>query len=223
LEVLNSFQKEILKLMENMEGMENFYFTGGSALAYFYLKHRKSNDLDFFTSEENVIVPFSYHLEKKLTERGYKVERKRHFFSFVEVFISKEENFTLLHLGCDSPYRLEKLRKFDEFPKLKVDSLEDISANKLLSLFGRATLRDFIDVYFLINKNYFSPNDLIEKAKIKDPGFDIYWLGVALERINLFKREDVDWLLLIEKIEFDNMVDFFNQWRIEIAEELKGG
>ena len=32
----------------------------------------------------------------------------------------------------------------------------DIASNKLLALFGRATLRDFVDVYFLTQKKYFS-------------------------------------------------------------------
>jgi len=54
-----------------------------------------------------------------------------------------------------------------------VDSLVDIASNKLLALFGRATLRDFIDIYFLIKKGFFTGEELIEKAKKKDPGFDL--------------------------------------------------
>ena len=31
---------------------DNFYLTGGTALAVFYLKHRYSEDLDFFSEKE---------------------------------------------------------------------------------------------------------------------------------------------------------------------------
>ncbi|HVF69093.1 MAG TPA: nucleotidyl transferase AbiEii/AbiGii toxin family protein, partial [Xanthomonadales bacterium] len=31
---------------------DNFYFTGGTALSYLYLKHRHSEDLDFFSENK---------------------------------------------------------------------------------------------------------------------------------------------------------------------------
>jgi len=34
-----------------------FYLTGGTALAEFYLAHRKSFDLDIFTTEKGIIIP----------------------------------------------------------------------------------------------------------------------------------------------------------------------
>jgi hypothetical protein len=91
---------------------------------------------------------------------------------------------------------------------------------ELWALFGRATLRDFVDIYFLVNKTKFLPEGLTGKAKIKDPGFDLYWLGVALERINTFKDDSPEMLLLVERADFKEMSDFFNQWRKKITKEL---
>jgi len=49
LEILTNLQIEILKIVSNLPDKEAFYLTGGTALSAFFLKHRKSHDLDFFT------------------------------------------------------------------------------------------------------------------------------------------------------------------------------
>ena len=106
-----------------------------------------------------------------------------------------------------------------EYPGLKIDSLIDLASNKTLALFGRATLRDFIDLYFL-NKEAFSQEKLIALAKKKDPGFDLYWFGVALERINSFSKETADMHLLLKPVKIEELKNFFQQWRKEIIKEL---
>jgi predicted nucleotidyltransferase component of viral defense system len=218
--MLSKIQRRILGIFPNISDNEYFYLTGGTALSYFYLKHRKSNDLDFFTTTEEIILPFSYRLEEILKEKGVIVQRQRGLHSFVELLVEEDGDKTIIHLAYDSPFRFENLKEFSEFPKLKVDSLINISVNKLLALFGRASLRDFIDIYFLIKKKMITKEELLSKAKIKDPGFDVYWLGIALERINTFDKDSPDMLLLLEKIDFNEFIDFFNQWRKEIAENL---
>ena len=46
-------QKLIFDQIKNNQYLtDNFYFTGGTALSYFYLNHRYSEDMDFF-SEKN--------------------------------------------------------------------------------------------------------------------------------------------------------------------------
>lgn len=218
--VINRIQKEILLSFGDVLESEQFYLTGGTALSEFYLKHRKSNDLDFFTSTEELIIPYSYRLEGFLKNKGMSVQRQRGFRSFVEVVVSWTGESTVIHLALETPFRFEPTKLFPEYPKLRVDNLVDIASNKLLALFGRATLRDFIDVYFLINKGYFSPEELIAKAKEKDLGFDLYWLGVALERIKTFKDNSPEMILLLEPFNFNDLLVFFNEWREKIAKEL---
>lgn len=222
LPVLNSLQEDILNMFSSICDSENFYFTGGSALAHFYLKHRKSNDLDFFTSTEELIVPFSFALQKTLDEKSVKLERKRAFKSFVEIEAERRGEYTLIHICCDSPYRLGDIKKFSQYPNLNVDNLDDIAANKILALFSRATFRDFVDIYFLVKKKYFNENDLIEKAQKKDPGFDVYWLGVALGRMENFSKDIEDLHLLIETCDLEEMRSFFRDWQRQIRDNLKG-
>lgn len=221
MEILTNLEKKILNLFSSLSDKDVFYLTGGTALSAFFLKHRKSHDLDFFTNIEELILPFSQKLETALKNENLEVERLRGFHSFVELSVSSPEDSTIIHFALDSPFRFEQPSNSKEFPGLKIDSLIDISTNKLLALFGRAALRDFIDVYFLI-KEKFSKNELIEKSVQKDPGFDLYWLGVAMERINNFADNTSDLHLLIRPCTMPELKEFFNNWRKEIAKEITG-
>jgi len=219
LEILTKLQKKILNLFRILPDSEAFYLTGGTALSAFFLKHRKSNDLDFFTSVEDLIVPLSQKLDSLLQKEDLIIERLRGFHSFVELSASSPRESTIIHLALDSPFRFQQPSESKEFPGLKVDSLIDIASNKLLALFGRAALRDFIDIYFLIKK-HFKKDELIEKATQKDPGFDLYWLGVATEKIDDFSDDSPDMHLLTHPCTMDELKEFFSIWRKEIIEEI---
>lgn len=220
LEILERIQKDILIHLKELPEIESFYLTGGTALSAFYLGHRKSNDLDFFTSTEELILPFSFKIEEDLKRKDFKIERARGFRSFIELIVSSLKESTVIHIALDSPFRFEQPKDSEGFPGLKIDSLIDIATNKLLTLFGRATLRDFVDVYFLI-KEKFTKAELIGKARIKDPGFDIYWLGVAFERVNEFSADSPEMLLLMKPCDIKELRGFFNEWRKEIYREIR--
>lgn len=219
MEILTNLQKKILNLVSNLPDKEAFYLTGGTALSAFYLKHRKSNDLDFFTNVEELILPFTQRLEICLKRENLETEKLRGFHSFVELSVSSTESSTILHFALDSPFRFEEPLSAIEFPELKIDTLIDIATNKLLALFGRAELRDFIDIYFL-TKERFSKDELVKKVRQKDPGFDLYWLGVAMERINNFPDDSPDMYLLIHPCTMNELKKFFCIWRKDIKKEL---
>lgn len=219
MEILTDLQRKILFQFSGLPDQEAFYLTGGTALSAIFLKHRRSHDLDFFTPIEELIQPHSQKLEESLVKEGLKVDRLRAFQSFTELSVSSENDFTMVHFALDSPFRFEEPSKVDEIFGVKVDSLIDIATNKVLALFGRAELRDFIDVYFL-TKEHFSKIELIEKASQKDPGFDLYWFGIALERLNDFTDDATDLLLLVRQCSMTELKEFFGQWRKDIAREI---
>ena len=49
--LLTLFQQQIIAAISKSQLQDHFYFTGGTALAVFYLHHRYSLDLDFFTAD----------------------------------------------------------------------------------------------------------------------------------------------------------------------------
>lgn len=220
MEILTNLQRKILLKFSEIPDKEAFCLTGGTALSAIFLKHRRSNDLDFFTNIEELILPLSQKLEASLIKEGFKVERLRGFHSFVELSVSSENDSTVVHFALDSPFRFEQPSDFNEIPGVKVDSLIDIATNKLLALFGRAELRDFIDIYFLLLKEHFNKTELIKKAAQKDPGFDLYWLGIAMERINNFTDDSPDLHLLTRPCSMSDLKEFFTTWRKDILKEI---
>jgi predicted nucleotidyltransferase component of viral defense system len=222
LEILDKIQRDILLRFCEVPEVENFYLTGGTALSAFYLYHRKSHDLDFFTSEEELIPSFSHKIEEHLSRKRFEVERIRGFRSFTELAVSSPDDSTIIYIALDSPYRLEELQQSKDYQGLKIDSLRDIAANKLLTIFGRANLRDFVDVYFLVREK-FGKEELIDDATKKDPGFDLYWLGTAMERINEFSDDSAEMLLLVKPCPIGELQKFFNEWRREIFKKVTRG
>ena len=64
--ILTQNQLLILKkAAENKFIRENFYLTGGTALAGFYLHHRISEDLDFFTEKEFDVSAITVFFQSK--------------------------------------------------------------------------------------------------------------------------------------------------------------
>ena len=175
-ELLTPFQKKILKAFTEIEESTAFYLTGGTALSVFHLAHRLSEDFDLFTSDEPLISIVARKFKAKLETSGIQVREIRNFTSFWEAVASEGDESFKIQLAYDSPFMLEQPIERDD---LRIHSLADIAAGKLLALFGRAEERDFIDVYFIVKSGAISLDRLIELAKKKDPGLDEYYLAIA--------------------------------------------
>ena len=89
-----------------------FYLTGGTALARFYLNHRYSDDLDFFT---NANSDFSNYIEKvngKIKQK-FDVNVSESLFTedFCRFFISENEQNLKIEFVNDVEYRVDKPHK----------------------------------------------------------------------------------------------------------------
>jgi hypothetical protein len=62
----------------------------------------------------------------------------------VELSVKSEDDSTVIHIALDSPFRFQPPSHIADIPGIYVDSLIDIATHKLLALFGRAELRDFV-------------------------------------------------------------------------------
>jgi hypothetical protein len=93
--ILSNFQKTFLNLFAGLPDQEHFYLTGGMALAEYYLGHRLSFDLGLFTSETDLILPFSYRVEQAAHAHGFHMTVMRRFASFVEFQVSYGEDILI--------------------------------------------------------------------------------------------------------------------------------
>jgi Nucleotidyl transferase AbiEii toxin, Type IV TA system len=62
----------------------------------------------------------------------------------------------------------------------------DAAANKLCALFGRAEVRDYIDVHGVLQDGRFGEDELLGMAADHDPGFDPGMFAVALRAVRRF-------------------------------------
>jgi predicted nucleotidyltransferase component of viral defense system len=182
--ILTTFQVEFINSLSKTSLKDAFFLTGGTALSEFYLQHRISDDLDFFTEEEGQIAWILPIIEDIASELGGKIDITRNFRSYIEFFIIKENEFLRCDFAMDSPYRLNE-KVFNNKLGIYTDNAIDISCNKLSALFDRSEPKDFVDIYF-IDKEIIRFDRLVEKAKKKHIGLDNYWLAISLAKIDSF-------------------------------------
>jgi hypothetical protein len=187
--LLTPIQKVFLAIFAGISDQAQFYLAGGTALSEYYLGHRLSFDLDFFTSEEALILPISYQIQALSPEHDLQVSVTRRFATFVELLLSQGQEHLRVDLALDSPFRFEPPLPTEA--GIWVNDLRDLQADKLLAYYGRAEPRDAVDLYFILRQ--VSLDDLMALAAQKDPGFDLYWFAVALNRATEFPDELERW------------------------------
>ena len=97
---------------------------------------------------------------------------------------------------------------------LVVDSLGDITANKLGAILGRAEVRDYVDLFFLA-KTGRDPLTFVAAARRKDAGVDAAALAFILSEVKV--RADPDGL---EKpLSADELQAFIDDLRQRLARD----
>ncbi len=187
--LLTSNQTTFLKIFAQIPDQERFFLTGGTALAEYYLGHRMSFDLDFFTSEAELITPVSYQVEALCSSKGLQLSVVRRFASYVEFLLVEGGESLKVDLALDSPFRFKPPVLAES--GVRVNDFKDLRIDKILAYYGRAEPRDAVDLYFLIKGEAVQP--LLDLAAQKDPGFDRYWMAVALNRVTNFPDEIERW------------------------------
>lgn len=147
--ILTKTQKTALAFVANEPALADFYLTGGTALAAYYLGHRHSDDLDFFTftpPDARSLHAVANRIKEAVGARSTKFERLHDRYQFFFLIGKTELKVEFAH------FPFPQLTKPKRVRGLRVDSLRDIAANKLMALIDRFDPKDFVDLYFLIKK-----------------------------------------------------------------------
>ncbi len=214
--LLTKAQQEILRAFQSVPDAQRFYLTGGTALAEFYLGHRHSFDLDLFTTEQGIILPFSRVAEQHLA-RHFGIRVVRRLESFVEFVLSAQEETVRVQLAYDSPYRFAPPHKT---PLGWVNDFQDLVVDKVLAFFGRAEPRDAIDLFVILQTEDLA--ELSDLASKKDPGFDLYWFAQALHKTQDFPDELERWPVeLVHPLDPKHLKKRFQEMALDIMTRLK--
>lgn len=204
-EILTSDQIAFLKALGNTAGLvSKFYLTGGTPLAAFYLKHRYSEDLDFFSEEEvdpDEIQTFFKQQKKHLGIQGITTKQtfnRNLFFLELPSGTVKTEftyfPFTRLEKTSDRKYGIE------------IDSPLDIAVNKLFAIYERTKARDYIDLYLLCHQFGFTIERLTKLVREK---FDTHMEPIQLGAQFLKATEAEDAPRMITDLDTEVWQKFF--------------
>ena len=210
--ILKSWQSEILKTVAAEERCNGFYLSGGTALAAFYLFHRESDDLDFFTFYD-VDVFFVQQFAKQLQEKiGAKSIRFSRLYDRNQFFFSLNNEGAKIEF---TKYQFLQLETPSVFDGIRVDSLHDIAVNKLATVLQRFDPKDFVDLYFLLPK--FSLSQLRQGVEKKfGMKVDVLFLGSELGKV----RHIVALPKMKKELSIEQLKNFFQELIKSLKEEI---
>ncbi|MDD5638930.1 MAG: nucleotidyl transferase AbiEii/AbiGii toxin family protein [Candidatus Pacebacteria bacterium] len=194
LSILSSKQ---IKLLEQLGFLKKygFYLAGGTALAL-HIGHRTSLDFDFYT-------------EKKFDALKLGAEFERRFKKVTQNYLS-EDTLEIEVEGVKMSffrYIYKLLNPLYQFKEIRLVSLEDIAAMKIVAIAQRGNMRDFIDIYFLIKK--LGLKEILNFTQKKYPHFNNY---VCLQGLTYFadaeKDEEAGRFTLIQKVSWKELKKF---------------
>ena len=214
--ILGPIHRKFLEAVNQQKYLtKNYYWTGGTVLSEFYLHHRDSKDIDLFTEDKEVYLP--------------------PIKTFIEVFGRRNNAEKIGHetfLGLESfkfyfpkqvfkvdfnYYPFPRIDKGKKWKNIEIDSLRDITANKIHTVYMRPRYRDFIDLFFIYKKEKFSLKKIILDAKLKfDWHIDPIQLGQKF--LLVLKKKDPPRMLV--KFNEKEMENLFLRWAKELDKRI---
>jgi predicted nucleotidyltransferase component of viral defense system len=153
--------------LESFPGLRGFYLAGGTALTL-YLGHRRSVDLDFFSSQpfhEDTLIANLQSIP------GFSV-------------ISKSPQTVYIHVSGTKVsfigYQYPLLFPLADFRGIAVAEVRDIACMKLSALASRGSRRDFVDLY-VVAREYGIPQLLdLFRSKFAQANYNLLHVRKSL-------------------------------------------
>ncbi len=162
---LTQKQKLAMDLLAKSPLRDIFYWTGGTLLAYHYLHHRESIDLDFFSGKKFSLEEINHFTQELKEKGGFTTLHYQKIFDRHEFIFENGENLRIEFVYYN--HEKKTLKKREILLGIYVDSLDDIAANKVMAYFDRNEPKDIFDIYFLIRKAGYAPSKLLSLVQKK--------------------------------------------------------
>lgn len=176
-------------------GAPNLRLDGGTGLAAYYLHHRESEDLDFFSDPGLNAPAFGAAVQDAAAAEGVRLEpfggQSLGMVTYIARDPGEPDQGVKLQFAVQSPFRLEPLVPAAE--GIRISSFRDICAGKLHAICDRLAHRDFYDLYVILTEG--RPVGEVEEGTIRtrfaalladvieiDPGLTAASVGQAIAR-----------------------------------------
>lgn len=200
---LTRAQQAFLEAFTESELAADYYLSGGTALSAFYLHHRTSEDLDFFTRGP-VDAAAVLRLVNSIAEGSVIPRRVADRFGFVVPIQGERVRVEFVrydHPAIEPPV--------PQPGGLRVDGMRDILANKLSALVERNEPKDFADIYCLVARAGLSLEQGIADAKAK---FGWPALEILLQSAFLRIERMTGWPELDPPVDLEDARRAFRGW-----------
>lgn len=157
---------------------QRYVLTGGAALAGFYLGHRETRDLGFFTHQETDLEGAVSALRAAVESVGATLAPRTTTRDFRRFLVQRAQATCLIDLVIDRTSAIDPEPTC--FGLVRVDTLREIAANKLCTLLSRNEGKDLFDMRALVSAGI-DLGKALEDAARKDAGMDPATLAWTLE------------------------------------------
>lgn len=162
-------QREVARVA--LAGVDGFALAGSGAIREHGMIERPTEDVDLFTTSQDVTA-FGDAVDQvieQLRGSGFEVEQTRQAPQYARLHVSTEDGLQLdVDLGVD--WRQDDPVTLGVGPVL---SLADAVGNKVSALYSRGEARDYLDVDAIRASGRFSDDQLVTAAAERDAGFDV--------------------------------------------------
>ncbi|MHB8483679.1 MAG: nucleotidyl transferase AbiEii/AbiGii toxin family protein [Nitrospiria bacterium] len=207
---LYSFQDKVLKIINQLD--TDFYLTGGTASSRGYLNHRFSDDLDLFVNDDDRFGLWTERFVHALSDsKEWALNVVQKESRFVRLSLIERETTLKIEFINDAPSHIGNIRTHDLLGK--IDSPENILANKVRAVIDRQEPKDLADIWGFRFKMGLSLKVALSDAHSKAAG--IFPADLARVICSVSKK---DWEA-IRWIDPPKVEDFINELR-KVGESL---
>ncbi len=153
-------QDAVLKAV--VEAHTSFYLTGGTCLHRFYVQWRHSEDLDFFSSDNDLFRDDVRLALDALSFHGLTFERSVNSRDFVRILVQGRLKTDFVN---DRVYRHGRSVRTQE--GLMLDNIENMAANKICAVLGRDEPKDIFDLVAIHAMNSANWTEILNHARKK--------------------------------------------------------
>jgi Nucleotidyl transferase AbiEii toxin, Type IV TA system len=177
---LTPLQHDLLR--EFFAREQRLFLTGGAALAGYDFGHRATDDLDLFATPPVTLDEPERALGDVALALGATVTSLSHHADFRRVQVDRGEERCIVDLVVDRAPVIDVRKR--QVGAVRLDTLREMTANKVAALVGRSEIRDLVDLKCLLDSGQALEQALADAAR-KDAGVDPATVAWALDQLYL--------------------------------------
>lgn len=183
LELLDKNRQKVFSILSSFKN--NGYLVGGTALAL-QINHRKSEDFDIFINK-----PIDNNFRLKINRVFGNIDFTLNTVDQINFMTAEGIRVTFVWYYFSLKNQLIKTQS------LPLASVEDIAADKAITVGKRAIWRDYVDLFILLKRKIFDLEKIIKLAKKKFKGEFVE--SQFLEQLSYFDDLEIMPIEFIEK------------------------